>query len=146
MNAPKKTIETFNENFKISLCLINIYRRDILSWEIYISCLLNADVSRRGPRGEGFGGLKSPSPKFRSFDKAQPNSQFCGKCIRNNLIKIRVSPICKLSGTPDSGATALQICIFSALCPQLNLLNPPPENKSWVHRVSAYLEIYQVFI
>jgi hypothetical protein len=35
------------------------------------------------------------------FDKAEPNSQFRGKYIRNNLITIRVSPICKLSGTPD---------------------------------------------
>jgi hypothetical protein len=42
-----------------------------------------------------------PPPKFRSFDKAKPNSQFHGKYIRNNLIRIRVSPICKLSGTPD---------------------------------------------
>jgi hypothetical protein len=45
-------------------------------------------------------GFNAP-PKFRSFDKAQPNSQFRGKYIRNNLIRIRVSRICKLSGTPD---------------------------------------------
>jgi hypothetical protein len=31
------------------------------------------------------------TPKFRSFDKAEPNSQFRGKSIRNNLIRIRVS-------------------------------------------------------
>jgi hypothetical protein len=40
-------------------------------------------------------------PKLRSFDKAEPNSQFRGKYIRNNLIRIRGSLICKLSGTPD---------------------------------------------
>jgi hypothetical protein len=36
-----------------------------------------------------------------SFDKAEPNSQFHGKYICNNLIRIWVSLICKLSGTPD---------------------------------------------
>jgi hypothetical protein len=30
-----------------------------------------------------------------------PKSQFRGICIRNNLIRIGVSLICKLSGTPD---------------------------------------------
>jgi hypothetical protein len=36
------------------------------------------------------GGFNPPYPKFRSFDKAEPNSQFRGKHIRNNLIRIRV--------------------------------------------------------
>jgi hypothetical protein len=49
------------------------------------------------PKGVGGGGVN----KFRSFDKAEPNSQFRGKYIRNNLIRIRGSLICKLSGTPD---------------------------------------------
>jgi hypothetical protein len=40
-------------------------------------------------------------PKIQSFDKAEPNSQLRGKYIRNNLIRIQVSPIYKLSGTPD---------------------------------------------
>ena len=31
--------ESFPENHKISLCLNNIDRRDIMSREIYISCL-----------------------------------------------------------------------------------------------------------
>jgi hypothetical protein len=39
-----------------------------------------------------FGGFK-PHPKFRSFDKAGPNSQCRGKYIHNNLIRIRVSLI-----------------------------------------------------
>jgi hypothetical protein len=51
-------------------------------------------------RTEGGWGFQT-TPKFRSFDKAEPNSQFRGKYIRDNLIKIRVSLICKLSGTPD---------------------------------------------
>jgi hypothetical protein len=36
-------------------------------------------------RGGWFGGFK-PLPKFRSFDKAQPNAQFHGKYIRNCLV------------------------------------------------------------
>jgi hypothetical protein len=48
------------------------------------------------PRGGG----QTP-PKFQSFDKAKPKSLFRGKYIRNNLIRIHVSLICKMSGTPD---------------------------------------------
>jgi hypothetical protein len=70
----------------------------------------NGDKKRKGliykfvlssgvPRGVG--GFNPPSQKFRRFDKAEPNSQFRGKYIRNNLIRIRISPICKLSETPD---------------------------------------------
>jgi hypothetical protein len=49
----------------------------------------------------GLEGSNTPSPKFRSFEKAEPNSQFHGKYICNNLIRIQVSLVCKLSGTPD---------------------------------------------
>jgi hypothetical protein len=52
-------------------------------------------------RIEGVGGFNPLPPKFRSFDKAQPNSNFRGKYTRNNLIRTQVSLICKLSGTPD---------------------------------------------
>jgi hypothetical protein len=44
-------------------------------------------VAYRG--GWGF----NPPPKFRSFYKAEPNSLFRGKYIRNKLIRIRVSLI-----------------------------------------------------
>jgi hypothetical protein len=44
------------------------------------------------PRG-WFGGFNPPSAKFRSFDEAEPNSQFHGKYIRKNLIRIWVSLI-----------------------------------------------------
>jgi hypothetical protein len=47
------------------------------------------------------GGSTAPTPKFRSFDKAESNSQFRGKHIRNNLIRIRISLIFKLSAIPD---------------------------------------------
>jgi hypothetical protein len=70
-----------------------------------------------------------PPPKFQSFDKPEPNSQFRGKYIRNNLIRIRVSLICKLSGTPDQGAT--QIPVLSAFCPLPNLLNPPKKSPGY---------------
>jgi hypothetical protein len=55
---------------------------------IYVSEILNRGVPRGGV-----------SLKFRSFDKAEPNSQLLGKYIRHNPIRIRVSSICKLSGT-----------------------------------------------
>jgi hypothetical protein len=54
-----------------------------------------------GASGGGVGGSNTPSTKFRSFNKAEPNSQFREKYIRNNLTRIRVSLICKFSGTPD---------------------------------------------
>jgi hypothetical protein len=59
------------------------------------------------------GGVQTPL-KFRSFDKAGPNSQFRGKYIRNNLIRIRVSLICKLSGTPDQGLPPIEL---RSVCP-----------------------------
>jgi hypothetical protein len=43
-------------------------------------------------RNGGGGGVQTP-PKFRSFDKAEPNSQFRGKYIRNNLTRIWLSLI-----------------------------------------------------
>jgi hypothetical protein len=54
-------------------------------------------------RAEGGGWLNPPPPypTITSFDKSEPKSPFRGKYIRNNLIRIRVSLICKLSGTPD---------------------------------------------
>jgi hypothetical protein len=42
----------------------------------------------------GIGAFNTPTPqKFRSFDKAEPNSQFRGKYTRNNLTRIRLSLI-----------------------------------------------------
>jgi hypothetical protein len=63
-------------------------------------CLINIRAIRTSgiPRG---GGVFKPPMKFQSFDKAEPNSHFHGKYICNNLIRIRVSHNCKLSGTPD---------------------------------------------
>jgi hypothetical protein len=53
------------------------------------------------PRGGFGGGSTSLPPKFRSFDKDEPNSQFRWKYIHYNLIRIRVAFIYKLTGTPN---------------------------------------------
>ena len=41
----------------------------------------------------GWGVKPPPGPKFRSFNKAEPNSQIRGKFICNNLTRIRLSLI-----------------------------------------------------
>jgi hypothetical protein len=46
-------------------------------------------------------GVKTIPLKFQCFDKAEPNTQFSGKYIHNNLIKIQFEVIFKLSATPD---------------------------------------------
>jgi hypothetical protein len=66
------------------------------------------NIAECGPQtisGVG-GGSTPPPPEIPKFDKAEPNSRFRGKYIRDNLIRIRVSFICKLNGTPDEGAIA----------------------------------------
>jgi hypothetical protein len=52
------------------------------------------------PTGGGFDHL---IPKFW---QNWAEFQFHGKYIRNNLIRIKFSPICEVSGTPDYGVTA----------------------------------------
>jgi hypothetical protein len=49
--------------------------------------------------GRGFNPLLPRNSKV--FDKAKLNSQFCGKYLSINLIRILVSLICKLNGTLD---------------------------------------------
>jgi hypothetical protein len=70
----------------------------------------------------GFGVFIPLSPqKFRGFDKAEPNFQFRGKYSRKNLIRKRVSLICKLSRNPDEGVTAPRSPFSLPSRPQLNL-------------------------
>jgi hypothetical protein len=57
---------------------------DNIMWE------LRTKVTCYQWRTEGGLGISTPPPKFRNFDKAEPNSQFHGKYNRNNLIRIRV--------------------------------------------------------
>jgi hypothetical protein len=81
-------------------------------------------------KGVVWGRFKPPTPlKFQSLDKAEPNSQFRGKHIRNNLIRIQVSLICKLSGTPDQGASEPR-----SLCPlpSTEFAESPP------HKIPGY--------
>jgi hypothetical protein len=86
---------------KISNCKSYYYKRNTGFVQCFSTSLTHSGAFRRGGRW-----FNPPSPKFRSFAKAEPNSQFRGIYIRNNLIRIWVSLICKLSGTPDYGATA----------------------------------------
>jgi hypothetical protein len=79
-------------------------------------------------RGSWVWMIQAPPLKFRSFDKAEPNSQFCGIYIRNNLIRIRVSFIRKLNGTPYSGLPPPNPC---SVCPlsSTEFVEPPPPKK-----------------
>jgi hypothetical protein len=91
-------------------------------------CVNNRNISVEEQRSVWSSGV--PPPKFRSFDKAKPNSQFRGKYIRYNLIRIRGSPICKLSGTPNKGTTAPRSPFY--LPSVINWISRTPEKNSWV--------------
>jgi hypothetical protein len=73
----------------------------MLYTEHYSLLILSATSLSVAYREGGLGGSTPPPPKFRGFAKAELNSQFRGIYIRNNLIRLRVSFICKVSGTPD---------------------------------------------
>jgi hypothetical protein len=100
------------------------------------------------------GGFNPPPPQIIwSFDKAEPNSQFRGKYIRNNLVRIRVSLICKLSGNPWLGVYSPQIPVLSAML-STEFVEPPLKKKSlgtplqgviwghiWIYPSSRVLEV-----
>jgi hypothetical protein len=107
--------------------------------------LLNSEINhRQGLTAGGVWGVQTPPPPRNSeVLTAELNSLFRGKYIRNNLIRIGVSLICKLSGTPDYGYRPDPL----SLCPQLNLLTPPPslplpqKKNSWVsHWPPGYIK------
>jgi type II secretory pathway component PulC len=80
--------------------VINTSSNERIIVRVYDTCTKMFDVCTLGHavhidvtvayRREDFGVFKH-SPKFRSFAKAKPNSQFRGIYIRNNLIRIRGS-------------------------------------------------------
>jgi hypothetical protein len=94
-------------HISIIICTILMHNYSYRNYVItfILPCIYNITCSSGVTRGGGCWGLVQIPPKCRSFDKPEPNSQFCGKKIHNNLIKIRDSLICKLSRIPDYGAT-----------------------------------------
>jgi hypothetical protein len=83
-----------------------------------------------------FGGSTPPSPlkSIESFDKAKLSSQFYGKYICNNLIRICVSFISKFRETPDLRATAPRYLFSrSTLFPELKVLNPPKNDPGFAN-------------
>jgi hypothetical protein len=96
------------DNMSVELCYI-LYMQTALALKKCLSPSQNTNICRivlKINRTNNLAVVTSGVPKFRSFDKAEPNSQFRGKYIRNNLIRIRVWLIYKLSGTTDLRATA----------------------------------------
>jgi hypothetical protein len=82
-------------------------------------------------RNEGGSTPPPPLQKFRNFDEAEPNSQFREKYICNNLIRIRVSPICNLSGTSEGAATLRYPFYLSST----EFVEPPTgKKKFWVRQ------------
>jgi hypothetical protein len=96
----------------------------VICQPVNIEILVKSQASAVAYWGEGGSNPYHP-PKFHSFDKAELNSQFCGKYILNNPIRIWVSLFCKLSGTPDKGATAPR----SPFSLSTKFVEPPPPNK-----------------
>jgi hypothetical protein len=92
--------------YSVKFCT-NIYTMCHTSFDYLSNIIVSENCILRSFSSSGLnqwrteGGFAPHSPKFLSFDKAEPNSQFRGKFDHNNLVKIQVSLICKLSGTPD---------------------------------------------
>ena len=61
------------------------------SYGIELCCWLR-ELSSGVPRGGGWV-VQTPHPEIPKFLEAEPNSQFRGKYIRNNLTRIRLSLI-----------------------------------------------------
>jgi hypothetical protein len=78
-----------------------MYINQPASYLPYIINVNSAPVACRGGGGKGGSTPPQKKKKIQSFEKDEPNSQFHGKYIHNNLTKTRVSLIYKLSGTRD---------------------------------------------
>ena len=79
-------IELRMDGFEIATCHHLTLSNPAVSVQ-HLFCRQDSGVPRGGL------GCSNPPQKFRSFDKAEPNSQFRGKYIRNNLTRIRLSLI-----------------------------------------------------
>jgi hypothetical protein len=112
--------------------LINIRQRTVSSWNYRPSRKLRIGGWKTKPpmiswwkqwRIEGDFGGSTPLPEIPKLWQSWAEFPVPWKYIRNNLIRIRISLFCKLSRTPDKGATSPHIPFLSTLRPQLNLLN-----------------------
>jgi hypothetical protein len=104
-----KTLQNVKgQQHKVKLCSLG--STDLLFWSKHIVRISGIPMGGGG----GVWGFQTP-PKFHTFDKGEPNSQFRGKYIHNNLIRIRVSLICKLSGTPTATAPRVPFSLPSIL-------------------------------
>ena len=51
------------------------------NWPLCRSNTYGNRVLQRRTEGRGLGGSTSPTPKFRSFDKVEPDRKLSGKCL-----------------------------------------------------------------
>jgi hypothetical protein len=107
----------------------------------------------------GLGVQTRPPPKCRSFTKAEPNSQFRGTYIHNNLIRIWVSFICKLMepltrGLPPSDPrflfplTSTEFVKLPSPQTKIRGVTPPPPKKKkkfWVRPCHSLLFFFAIF-
>jgi hypothetical protein len=108
-------------------------------WQVYYKCNCIGILPIRGvPRG-GVWGVQTPPKLFRSFDKAEPNSQFRGKYILRTKKNTGFTDL-QIGRNPWLGGYRPHIPVLSALC-QLSLLNPPPEKNFWVRHCSRYTKM-----
>jgi hypothetical protein len=85
---------------RLKIGLLCVISENVARWNS--EQFIRQDISNKQWRTVGgFWGSTPPPPKLRSFYKANLNSQFLEKYIRNYVIRTRISLICKLSGTPD---------------------------------------------
>jgi hypothetical protein len=101
--------------------IVKLVRRHVIIWRMRVARWILRPLAY--PEGGGLGGSNPPEiiPKFW-----QSRAEFPVPCKIDlkNLIRIRVSPICKLGGTPDYRVTAPDPC---SLCPlsSTEFVEPP---------------------
>jgi hypothetical protein len=81
-------IASLNSVTYSALLQVMVGKRSKCMFQILELGLCRCETAAYLGRGEGVG--STPPTNFRSFDKAEPNSVFRGKYIRNNIIRIQV--------------------------------------------------------